>query len=85
MVIKEEGEATFPVAHVVLNETEDLAVILGRINSLCADRLDADIIPRAYKVRKTFDLNPTSGKIDIAALKAENEGFVDCYNHSVSL
>jgi long-chain acyl-CoA synthetase len=66
-----------PVAHLVLHQDcqEPPETVIRRIHASCNATLPPEAVPRAYKIRDSFDTLP-SGKRDTLSLKAEREGYI---------
>ena len=69
VVKMDDSEGGLLAAHVVLAEDVNVETAINDIHKKCVERLDCEEIPEAYKVRDSFNLNSTSGKIDVEALK----------------
>ncbi len=70
------------VAHIVLQKDVNVDEAITSIQKWCAERLDKEETPNAYKVRTSFALNPTSGKVDTEALKADTENLIVIHQFS---
>jgi long-chain acyl-CoA synthetase len=68
--------ANIPVAHLVLHQAcqEPPETVIRRIHASCTTALPPEAVPRAYKLRDSFNTLP-SGKRDTLSLKAEREGY----------
>jgi long-chain acyl-CoA synthetase len=73
----EVGGANIPVAHLVLHQDcqEPPETVIRRIHEACTTTLPPEAVPRAYKIRDSFNTLP-SGKRDTLSLKAEREGYI---------
>ena len=66
------------VAHIILKKDYPYTIrsqILQYINGYIQQNLPEKDLPFAYKIRKSFDTSPISGKRDSESLKYETEGF----------
>ena len=68
------------VAHLVLKDNFDIGTALSEIDTYLREKLPPEAIPQAYKLRESFEINATSGKINVEALKKEKDGYVDSAN-----
>ena len=73
-----DKEKDLIVAHIVLQKDVNVDEAINSIQKWCAERLDEEEEPNAYKIRTSFTLNPTSGKVDTEALKADKENLILC-------
>ncbi len=76
VVKTDDQENDLIVAHIVLQKDANVDEAINSIQEWCAERLDNEETPNAYKVRASFALNPTSGKVDTEALKADKENLI---------